>query len=55
MVYILLIELLGLGIDFDKMQKCFEYPVFAEKDGSQIGRPSMTDLMLINNQYRIYC
>lgn len=48
-----LIDLLGLGLDLDKMQKCFEYPVFAERKGNQIGRPSMTDLMLINNQYRI--
>ena len=48
-----LIDLLGLAIDLDKMQKCFEYPVFAEKNAKQIGRPSMTDLMLLDNQYRI--
>ena len=48
-----LIDLLGLDLDLDKMQKCFEYPVFAEKNGKQIGKPSMTDLMLIDNQYRI--
>lgn len=48
-----LIDLLGLSIDLDKMQKCFEYPVFAEKNDKQIGRPSMTDLMLLDNQYRI--
>ena len=34
-----LIDLLGLELDLDKMQKCFEYPVFAEKNGKQIGRP----------------
>ncbi len=47
------IDLFGLGLDFDYLKKCFEYPVFAEKDSKQIGKPSRTDLMMINDKYNI--
>ena len=44
-------ELIGLGINIDEVQKCFEYPVFAEKNSRKIGKPSRTDVMLIDKKY----
>lgn len=40
-------------IDFDSAVKCFEYPVYATKNGKKIGRPSMTDLMILTDKYSI--
>ena len=48
-----LIDLLNIGFDINAFQKCFEYPVFAEKNEHQIGKPSRTDLMLLNDKYNI--
>lgn len=47
------LQVLGLDIDIDNASKCFEYPVFALKNGKEIGRPSRTDLMIIDKKYNI--
>ena len=47
------LEILDLNIDIENATKCFEYPVFATKDGKEIGKPSRTDLMIIDNKYNI--
>lgn len=45
------------AIDLKNSKKCFEYPVYATtvKNGKtvEIGRPSMTDLMIITDKYNI--
>lgn len=52
-----LISEIGLEIDLENSQKCFEYPVYATKikNGKiiEIGRPSMTDLMILTDKYNI--
>ena len=41
-------------IDLESADKCFEFPVYAtNEDGRNIGRPSMTDLMIITEKYNI--
>lgn len=41
------------NIKYAKAQKYFEFPTEAVLDGRPIGKPSMTDLMLLNGQYQI--
>lgn len=50
-----LLDKIDTDIDFESAFKCFEYPVYAtEKDSlKKIGRPSMTDLMIITAKYAI--
>lgn len=40
------LEKLGLLKFYNEAQKIFEYPVYSEYEGKQIGQPSMTDLMI---------
>ena len=39
--------------DAEKALKFFEFPTDPEADGKRIGRPSMTDLMLMDGEYQI--
>ena len=39
--------------DAEKALKFFEFPTDPEVDGKRIGRPSMTDLMLMDGEYQI--
>ena len=39
--------------DAEKSLKFFEFPTDPEVDGKRIGRPSMTDLMLMDGEYQI--